>query len=172
MKKIVFILVPILLIIFSACSCSTQKDPVFDIPADFTFSLTWNCYGVSSYDSDKGKLVKTNDATVPNDYITTLLLDEEQKEAVRNILSTIDFDKYPTEYNPNEGIESEPSMTLILTVQYKNTNKSISCKNIALSYDSPDNDGQVFLSACESIINIIVNTSEWNALPDYEFFYE
>lgn len=170
MKKIVCTLILVLLVTFSACS--TKKEPISDIPKDFKFSLTWDCYGISSYESDTGKLVKTKDATNPNDYITTLSLNEEQKEAVRDILTTIDFDKYPAEYNPNEGLKSEPSMTLILTVRYGNTSKSILCKDIALSYESQDKDGQAFLSACESIINIIINTDEWNNLPDYEFFYE
>lgn len=155
---------------FSACS--TEKEPVSDIPGDFTFSLTWDCYGISSYNSDTGKLVKTKDATNPEDYITTLVLSEEQKEDVRNILSTINFVKYPEEYNPHDDIESVPSMTLILTVHYENTSKRISCKDIALSYESKDKDGQTFLSACKSIIDIIVNTDEWNSLPEYEFFYE
>ena len=44
----------------------------------FSFSLVWDCYGVSSYDSETGRLIKTTDATNPEDYITHCELTEEQ----------------------------------------------------------------------------------------------
>ena len=169
MKKTIFILLFVLLI-FTACS--TKNEPVADIPNDFTFSLTWGCNGESFYDSNTGKLIKTTNATNPDEYITTLLLNEIQKESVRNILSNLDFTKYPAQYNPNDKIESLPSMTLILTLQYGDTKKSITCKNIAISYESSIKDGQLFLTACSSLIDVITNTDEWKSLPEYEFFYE
>ena len=43
----------------------------------FSFSLVWNCYGVSSYDSETGRLIKTTDATNPEDYITHCELTED-----------------------------------------------------------------------------------------------
>ena len=48
----------------------------------FSFNLTWGCYGVSSYDSETGILVKTNDATNPEEYVTTYYLTEEEKKQI------------------------------------------------------------------------------------------
>ncbi len=44
------------------------------LDGSFSFSLTWGCYGVSSYDSKIGVLLNTTDATRPDDYITTYFL--------------------------------------------------------------------------------------------------
>ena len=41
------------------------------LPTEFSFSLTWGTFGISSYDSATGKLVKTKDAPTPEAYITT-----------------------------------------------------------------------------------------------------
>ena len=50
-----------------------------DMPIlDYSFSLTWNTFGISSYDSKTGKLVKTKDAPNPEDYITTHFLTAEE----------------------------------------------------------------------------------------------
>ena len=32
--------------------------------------------------------------------------------------------------------------------------------------------GQAFLSACEEIKDILTETDEWQALPDYEYYYD
>ena len=64
--------------------CGTPLAPT-NIPEDFSFSLVWNCYGISSYDSQTGKLVKTTDATNPKDYITYYQLTDEDKEYIYNL---------------------------------------------------------------------------------------
>ena len=51
-------------------------------PEDFSFALTWNCLGVSSYDSATGKLVKTTDATHPEDYVTEYRLTEQERRQI------------------------------------------------------------------------------------------
>ena len=171
MKKIYvsFILPVCLLVLFGGCNKDSNNA---DIPDDFSFSLVWDCYGISSYDSESGKLVKTTDATHPEDYITELNLSEEQRNEVWKYLSTIDLANYPESYDPNEGIESSPSMTLILTVTSNGESKTITCKDIAMSFESSDKKAQQFLDGCIGIINLLTNTDEWNALPDYEFHYE
>ena len=50
---------------------------------DFAFALTWNCYGISSYDSQTGKLVKTTDATNSDDYVTYYQLTDQDKEYIK-----------------------------------------------------------------------------------------
>lgn len=164
-KLIVFVLVCILTLSLVGCSNPTV------VPEDFSFALTWNSYGVSSYDSQTGKLVKTTDATNPDDYVTYYQLTDEDKEYIYNLIVSLDVNSYPDVYDPQNGM-SKPPMTLILTVYSNGTQKTIKAKNIALSFESKDKKGQAFLSACEAICNRLTATEEWKALPAYEKLYQ
>lgn len=139
---------------------------------NFSFRLTWNCYGVSSYDSKTGKLVKTTDATHPEDYVTEAFLTDEQLSEIYNLVSDMNVNSYPDEYNPHDGLASSPPMTLILSVNVGGTEKTISAKTIAISFDSGNEKGQTFLTTCKTIIDMLESTEEWKALPEYEFFYD
>ena len=153
--------------------CGTPLAPT-NIPEDFSFSLVWNCYGISSYDSQTGKLVKTTDATNPKDYITYYQLTDEDKEYIYNLLVSLDVKSYPDIYDPKSGV-SEPPMTLILTVRENGENgevKTITAENISLSFVSEDEKGQQFLSVCEEICKRLITTDEWKTLPAYEKLYE
>ena len=143
-----------------------------DVPDNLSFSLTWNTYGISSYDSATGKLVKTTDATNPEDYITTLQLDGQQLFAIWELLWELDIETYPDEYNPHGGLASSPPMTLILTLREGDKVKTVRAEDIALSYESDDPKGQKFLDTCKAIRDILTATEEWKALPEYEFFYD
>ena len=171
MKKLVtFVLA--LVCALSIVGCNTQE-PIGNssvVPKDFTFALTWNCYGVSSYDSQTGKLVKTTDATNPDDYMTYYQLTDQDKEYIYNLIATLDISAYPEIYDPQNGM-SKPPMTLILTVYCNGMQKTIKAENIALSFTSEDEKGQAFLSVCEAISNRLTTTEEWKALPDYEKLY-
>ena len=172
MKKLVaFVLA--LVCALSIVGCNTQE-PVSnpsDVPEDFSFALTWNCYGVSSYDSQTGKLVKTTDATNPDDYVTYYQLTDKDKEYIYSLIAPLDISSYPEEYDPQNGM-SKPSMTLVLTVYCNGIQKTIKAENIALSFTSEDEKGQAFLSVCEAICNRLTSTEEWEALPKYEKLYE
>ena len=172
MKKLVaFVLA--LVCVLPIVGCNTQE-PVSNpavVPEDFAVALTWNCYGISSYDSQTGKLVKTTDATNPDDYVTYYQLTDQDKEYIYNLIAPLDVNSYPEVYDPQNGI-SKPSMTLILTVHYNGIQKTIKAENIALSFISEDEKGQAFLSVCEAICNRLTSTEEWKALPEYEHFYE
>ncbi len=139
---------------------------------NFSFRLTWNCYGVSSYDSKTGKLVKTTDATHPEDYVTEAFLTEEQLTEIYNLISEMNVNSYPDEYNPHDGLASSPPMTLILSVDMGGNEKTISAKTIAISFDSENEKGQTFLTVCKTIIDMLTATEEWKALPEYEFLYD
>ena len=140
---------------------------------DFTFSLTWGCYGISSYDSKTGRLVKTADATNPEDYVTTYWLTAEQKQAIFDLIFDLDATAYPDTYDPHtNGLASDPSMTLILSVSAGAVQKTITAANIAMSYRSDNREGQKFLDVCKAIEDILTETEEWKALPEYEFFYD
>ena len=141
-------------------------------PEDFSFALTWNCYGVSSYDSATGKLVKTTDATHPEDYVTEYQLTEAERQQVRQLLQELDAESYPSIYNPNPDVFSDPPLTLILTVRTAEGEKTIAARNIAIAYDSGDAKGQKFLDTCRAIEDLLYATDAWQALPEYEFFYE
>ena len=144
-----------------------------DVPENLSFSLTWNTYGISSYDSATGKLVKTTDATNPEDYVTTLQLDGAQLFEIWELLWELDIETYPDEYNPHgNGLASKPSMTLILTLRDGDNVKTVRAENIALSYESDDPKGQKFLDTCKGIRDVLTATEEWKALPEYEFFYD
>lgn len=138
----------------------------------FSFSLTWGCNGVSSYDSETGRLVKTTDATHPEDYVTTYFLTEEEKERIYSDLSGLDLTAYPDRYDPNEGLSSAPSMTLILSVRTDTVRKTITAEEIACTYESADPAGQKFLTVCKSIEDILTGSEAWQALPEYEFIYQ
>lgn len=143
-----------------------------DVPDNLSFSLTWNTYGISSYDSATGKLVKTTDATNPEDYVTTLQLDGTQLFEIWELLWELDIETYPDEYNPHGGLASSPSMTLILTLREGDKVKTVRAEDNALSYESDDPKGQKFLDTCKAIREILTATEEWKALPEYEFFYD
>lgn len=145
-----------------------DKETISD---NFSFSLTWNCYGVSSYDSRTGKLVKTTDAPNPDDYVTTYTLTQEDRAFFKELIDTLDVDSYPDVYDPKNGI-SIPSMALILTVRTGDTVKTIRAEDIGLSYESDDPKGQAFLFTCETIIDHLTATEEWKILPDYAVYYE
>ena len=146
-----------------------------DYPADFQFSLTWNTYGISSYDSDTGELVKTTDATNPEEYMTELHLTGEQKQLIWRAVAMLDLDSYPDapeNYDPYPNVKSEPSQTVILTVTYNGESKTIQAKNIAFGGETLTREAAVFLHVRDVIVSIIKETDEWKALPEYEFYYE
>ena len=139
----------------------------------FSFSLTWGCYGISSYDSETGKLVKTTDATNPEEYITTYQLTDAQKQQIYDLVKGLNVTAYPDMYNPhNDGLASEPPMTLVLTVHTDMVQKTITAEDIALTFESQNSQGQKFLSVCKAIRDILMETEAWKALPEYEYFYD
>ncbi len=139
---------------------------------NYSFSLTWNTYGISSYDSKTGTLIKTKDATNPKDYTTNLKLTEKQYSEIWKLIKSLDIESYPDNYNPHKGAASTPYMTLILSVKADGIDKTITVKETVLSYETNNTKGQKFLDTCKGIRDIITATEEWKALPEYEFLYD
>ena len=138
----------------------------------FSFSLTWGCYGISSYDSETGKLVKTTDATKPEDYVTTYQLTTEQKQKIYDLIMNLNVTDYPDTYNPHRnGLASSPSMTLILSVKTDTVQKTITAEDIAYTYTADNSKGKKFLNVCKAIQDILTSTEEWKSLPEYEITY-
>ncbi len=147
----------------------TENNPAQE---DFSFALTWGCYGISSYDSATGKLVKTTDATHPEDYVTEYRLTEAERQQIQRLIRELDLDGYPSRYDPNPDVSSEPSMTLILTARTAEGEKTVRAENIAIMTDAKDARGRKFLDACRAIEELLYATDAWQALPEYEYFYE
>ena len=155
------------LLLAAAClltACASGK-----APEDFSFALTWNCYGVSSYDSATGKLVKTTDATHPEDYMTEYQLTAAERRQVWQLLRKLDVDSYPDEYDT--GLMSKPPCVLILTVRTAAGEKTIRAQGEPFVDTARDEKGQAFLDACRTIEELLYATEAWQALPDYEHYY-
>ena len=136
----------------------------------FQFSLTWGTFGISSYDSKTGCLIKTDDAPNVEDFTTTYFLTPQEKLKVYKTVRELNMTSYPEEYNPTEGIGSDPYQKLILSVEINATNMKIAANEVALG-DATSEKGQKFMDACDAIEDILENTEEWKALPDYPYLY-
>ncbi len=143
------------------------------VAMEFDFSLSWGINGISSYDSKTGRLVKTDDVVDKENYETTHILTPQEKLQIFKIVQELNVYSYPDEYNPTEGKGSSPDETLILSVNFGEDDlpKTITARNVALD-DATDWDGQRFMDACDAIENILENTEEWKALPDYPYLYD
>ena len=172
MKKLLALILTLILVL-SIVGCGTQEPAgnSTDVPEDFSFALTWNVFGISSYDSQTGKLIKTTDTTHPENYVTSYKLTDEEKKHIYTLLTDLDVNSYPDVYDPQNGM-SEPDATLILTVRMNGKTKTIKAEHISLFFVSKDEKGQLFLDTCDAISNILMTTEQWKALPDYENLYE
>ena len=166
-----FLGIILMVVAMTACGNPDSNENATVVPDDFSFSFSWDVNGNSSYDSSTGKLVKTTVATNPDDYITNYQLTEEDKIYIYNLITELDVNSYPDMYNPNNGMMSKPSMTLVLKVRMDGVEKIIQAKSINFSFVSKDSKGQKFLSVCEAIRDRLIATEEWKALPDYEYVY-
>ncbi len=171
MKKLLYLLLAIVMLLPCFSGCAERPLPK-ERPTDFSFSLTWGVYGISSYDSRTGKLIKTKDATNPEDYVTYIKLPEEVLELIYKDLCALGVDSYPDEYDPDPMMGSEPSADLILTVRKGDYVKTITAKDVSLSYESLSVKGKRFIDTCLAIRDILTETEQWKALPDYEFYYD
>ena len=152
----------------------TEEYPTTEtgIPEDFSFSLVYGIAGDLTYDSETGVLVKQRVATHVEDYTTTYFFTDEQKQRVYDLIVAMNPASYPDEYNPiDERIGSEPSYEIVLTVTYNGVTKRITCHNIAIGAAPKDEQGEKFLAVLDAILEILVASDEWQALPEYEFLY-
>ena len=182
MKRIVsLIFIAVIVAAFASCGGNTPSEPhetgavKMTVPDDFTFAVRWGVYGISSYDSRTGKLIKTTDMHEggdPDRFTATVMLDDETALRFYKLLSDLDLASYPEDYDPGCGY-SAPSALLELAFTANGESHSVRCDNISLEYRVSGNQkGQAFLDAINEITDYLTSTSEWNALPDYEFIYD
>ncbi len=144
----------------------------------FRFGVRWGCYGISSYDLSTGKLVKTTDATHPENYVTNYHPAFMEIYEIYKMITALDVFSYPDAFDPFNDPDSDvmrmssPSATIELYVTIGGSEKRITAPNVCLSYSSEYEKGQRFLDVVKYITDIITSSEEWKALPDYEFFYD
>ena len=170
MKKISLVLVIlILLTCFSGCAEKTLPE---ERPDDFSFSLIFGVYGTSSYDSRTGKLVKTTDATHPEDYVTYLRLSDDTLDYVYGLLLDLDIDDYPAEYDPDRHTACTPSSELTLTVRAGGKTKTVKVEDMAASKIALIGKAGRYIETYKYIRELLTASAEWKSLPEYEFFYD
>lgn len=138
---------------------------------DFDFSLVWSTYGRSSYNSETGELIKEKYAKDIEEFTTTYFLSSQELLTVYKTLVHLEMSSYPDEYNPTEGLGSDPSETLILRAKIDRIDKTITATGVAFS-DATSAKGQAFMDACRVISGIVTATEEWKALPEYPYLYD
>ena len=152
-----------------------------EIPEDFSFSIVWGTYGISSYDSQSGKLVKTKDATDVSKYTAYAKMSEDELQTVyRYLFCDIDITKYPDSYDPFNAPDAKtkmmsvPNQTIIISAIANGRTKTVTCSAVAFGslQDCYSDEARAFLTAEEEIVNLITSFPEWEAFPEYEFFYE
>ena len=170
MKKFALILALLMLIpCLSGCGEKILPD---ERPEDFSFSLIWGAYGTSSYDSRTGKLVKTTDATHPEDYVTYLHLSDEMLDYFYRLLRDLDVEDYPDEYDPDPHTMCEPSSALSVTVRAGGKSKTVKVDDMAASRIAYIGKSKRYIEICSLIRDSLMETEEWKSLPEYEFFYD
>ena len=175
------ILIAVMIASFAACGANKTAEPVDTadngqtVPKDFALTVRWGVYGISSYDSRTGKLVKTTDMLEggdPDRFTTTVVLSDATAYRFYRMLSVLDLSSYPEEYDPGCGY-SAPSATLELSFTANGETHRVRCDDISVEYRVSDNQkGQAFLDAVNAIADHLTSTPEWEALPEYELFYD
>lgn len=157
--------------IFTVYAISKLNSTQSEAPDDFSFAMTWGVFGISSYDSETGKLIKTTDSTHPEDYVTTYFLSDDELNAVWTIIEDLDVENIGKFEYDDFGL-SDPHLSLSLTVKTGSIDKTITVPEASLMYEGMTPEAQKFINAIKAIRDILVNTDEWKALPDCENFYE
>ena len=171
MKKLLSLLIVLSILLGIFCGCA-EKPLTKERAEDFSFALTWGVYGISSYDSRTGKLVKTKDATNPEDYVTYLHLSDETLDYFYRLLRDLDIEDYPDEYDPDPHTMCEPSAALSVTVRVGGKSKTVKVDDMAVSHLAMIGKSKRYIEICSLIRDLLMETEEWKSLPDYEFYYD
>ena len=158
----------------SASSAETEE-PIS--PEDFALSIVWGVYGISSYDSRTGRLVKTKDTSDIDRYTATVTLSVADKNAIyRCLFSDIDLTAYPDSYDPFDGMVSKPNQTVIVSATADGQTKTVTCKGIALASAGLENcrteEAAAFWASVTAIVDRLTSLPEWEAFPPYERLYQ
>jgi len=189
MLKKILLFTFILLFMFTLSSCKKvyihENLPINDVdlsdielPNDFKFSITWNCYGVSSYDSKTGKLIKRSDADNVKKYTTYVKMSENELKLVFKYLCVdINLFDYDDSFDPfndptsENKIWSSPQQTLIISITKNNETKTVSCIDVPLGDEGYNEKANNFLLAHSNVVTLITSFIEWKNIPEYEVYF-
>ena len=169
-KKILLIPITVLMAI---SSCSNSDVPSFSVEQeDFYFVLSWGVRLDSSYDSRTGTLIKTKYVRErqPEEYIATYQYPNTNE--IYEMAKSINIYSYADDYYPYEGslIMTSPSVDYV----FETNDKTITSNDCPILNEIPDSvtkKGKQYLTLIFTIINTLVNSEEWKAMPDYEILY-
>ncbi len=147
-----------------------------EMPENFTFSINFGAFGNASYDSKTGKLVKTTDATNPELYEGTYLMSKEELSSIYSLIREVGLENYPAVLGGSYFAGSDPYETYSITLRAGDFVKTITAKQVEFAYleDIPGLTpaARRYAAMMMEIIDILVDTEEWKAFPDYEYTYD
>ena len=154
-------------------SCSNSDVSSFSVAQeDFYFVLTWGVQLDSSYDSRTGTLIKTKYVRErqPEEYIATYQYPNINE--IYEMAKSINVYSYADDYYPYEGssIRSTPSVDYVFEIN----DKTITSKDCPILNEIPDSvskRGKKYLTLILTIKNTLINSDEWQAMPDFEVLY-
>lgn len=158
----------------SDATTQASEEAILSPPKDFSFSITFNVFGISSYNSETGRLVKTNDPANPDleKYATTLFLNDEQLHEIYQLLMALDWRAYDSEDYRLTDASSKPSQTWRLIARAGDCLYVFSSSSLPIgTFEGRDEKAQAFIDAFTRICEIITSSEEWKALPDPEVLY-
>ena len=166
MKKLTTLV--LLLLTLTSCNLFKRSLPK-EMPEDFSFQVMWNTYGISSYDSKTGTLIKDKYATNVAEYTTSYFLTEDELKEIYNLIYELNIECYPDEFPYGTFVDADPSSTLSLTVFTKDYSKTVKADSVG-AYEAFTIKGTKYLEVITRIRTILTETEAWKALPDYEFY--
>ena len=114
-------------------------------------------------------------ASDPSKYTTSYKMTDGELTRVYNALKIIE--KIPEYYDPyndpnsDNKIGTEPSDNIKVTMTANRNKKTVICEDVCVAGEGYDETAKQFLSAVKLIQEILYNTQEWKALPEYESLY-
>ena len=152
---------------------SSSAVPSFSVAQeDFYFVLTWGVQKDSSYDSRTGTLIKTKYVRErqPEEYIATYQYPNINE--IYEMAKSINVYSYADDYYPYEGslVYTSPSVDYVFEIN----DKTIASNDCPILNEIPDDvteRGKQYLALILTIINTLMNSDEWKAMPDPEILY-
>ena len=155
----------------------------------FSFRIRWGVMKQSSYDSGTGILIKTTNASDPDEFKTKLKLSREDLAELSELATALDLSAIPDApetYEPyiTEGVGwalAKPANVLELTLRTEQGEKTILCigslslmlwdEDMEAMYEPVDANGAAFVTLVRRILGMIRSSKAWKALPEYEVLY-
>lgn len=167
MKKIILFTI-IASLIFSISGCTSAESLPERMPEDFSFYVEWD-YPGSSYDSATGILRKKSGEK----YVTAYMMSDEELKTVYELIRDMNPESYGDWIgNGLEYQEANPCMDICLTVREGNTLITIEAKDAAGLSSGKSMRAKRYFETVSKIVDILMSTEEWKALPPDPGMYE